>query len=360
MTKLSVNINKIATLRNARGGNVPDLLKVASDIQKFGGQGITIHPRPDERHIRYQDARDLKSIVYTEYNIEGNPEKKFIDLVLEIKPTQVTLVPDAVDAITSNAGWDTVKNEAYLTEIVQEFQRNGIRTSIFVDPVLEMIEGAKATGSVAHYVYQAKGFMGSYVPMFFFPVSSSTGYIPIYPQGAAGGGAGTNGTAATYGQTGGGGGGSTGGSGNFGTSWSGGSGGGAGPSAVAGALYGGLGGNAATTNFGGGAGNPGGTSGGGTGVSGGTGTGGFIMLVVKGSLTIGSTGIISANGVAGGTGTAGGGGGSGGGRVIILYTRSLTNNGSITVNGGAGGGTAPSTGSAGGSGTITLREVSVF
>ena len=221
-------------------------------------------------------------------------------------------------------------------------------------------KGANSIGSVAHYVYQAKGFMGSYVPMFFFPVSSSTGYIPIYPQGAAGGGAGTNGTAATYGQTGGGGGGSTGGSGNFGTSWSGGSGGGAGPSAVAGALYGGLGGNAVTTNFGGGAGNPGGTAGGGTGVSGGTGTGGFIMLVIKGSLTIGSTGIISANGVAGGTGTAGGGGGSGGGRVIILYTRSLTNNGSITVNGGAGGGTAPSTGSAGGSGTITLREVSVF
>lgn len=147
MTKLSVNINKIATLRNARGGNVPDLLKVATDIQRFGGQGITIHPRPDERHIRYQDARDLKSIVHTEYNIEGNPEKSFIDLVLEIKPTQVTLVPDAIDAITSNAGWDTIKHQVYLTEIVQEFQRNGIRTSIFVDPVLEMIEGAKKIGT---------------------------------------------------------------------------------------------------------------------------------------------------------------------------------------------------------------------
>ena len=147
MTKLSVNINKIATLRNARGGNVPDLLKVAADIQKFGAEGITIHPRPDERHIRYQDARDLKSIVYTEYNIEGNPEKTFIDLVLEIKPTQVTLVPDAVDAITSNAGWNTIKHAEYLTEIVQEFQRNGIRTSIFVDPVLEMIEGAKKIGT---------------------------------------------------------------------------------------------------------------------------------------------------------------------------------------------------------------------
>jgi pyridoxine 5-phosphate synthase len=147
MTKLSVNINKIATLRNARGGNVPDLLKVATDIQKFGAEGITIHPRPDERHIRYQDARDLKSIVYTEYNIEGNPERSFIDLVLEIKPTQVTLVPDAVDDITSNAGWNTVKHGGFLTEIVQEFQRNGIRTSIFVDPVLEMIEGAKKIGT---------------------------------------------------------------------------------------------------------------------------------------------------------------------------------------------------------------------
>jgi len=147
MTKLSVNINKIATLRNARGGNVPDLLQVAKDIQRFGGEGITIHPRPDERHIRYQDARDLKPIVYTEYNIEGNPEPKFIDLVLEVKPTQVTLVPDAVDAITSNAGWNTVKYQDYLKEIIQEFQRNGIRTSIFVDPVLEMIEGAKETGT---------------------------------------------------------------------------------------------------------------------------------------------------------------------------------------------------------------------
>ena len=143
MTKLSVNINKIATLRNARGGNVPDLLKVAKDIERFGAQGITIHPRPDERHIRYQDARDLKKIVTTEYNIEGNPEKSFMDLVLEVKPTQVTLVPDAVDAITSNAGWDTVKHAHYLTEIVQEFQQNGIRVSVFVDPVLKMIEGAQ-------------------------------------------------------------------------------------------------------------------------------------------------------------------------------------------------------------------------
>jgi pyridoxine 5-phosphate synthase len=146
--KLSVNINKIATLRNSRGGNVPDLLKVATNIQKFGAQGITIHPRPDERHIRYQDARDLKNIVYTEYNIEGNPlEKSFINLVLETKPTQVTLVPDANNNITSNAGWDTIKNHTFLKEIVQEFHRNNIRTSIFVDPVLSMIEGAKATGT---------------------------------------------------------------------------------------------------------------------------------------------------------------------------------------------------------------------
>lgn len=147
MTKLSVNINKIATLRNARGGNVPDLLKAAADIQRFGAQGITIHPRPDERHIRYQDARDLKSVVYTEFNIEGNPEPTFIDLVLEIKPDQVTLVPDAVDAITSNAGWDTKKHRSFLKEIILEFQRHNIRTSIFVDPVLEMIEGAKETGA---------------------------------------------------------------------------------------------------------------------------------------------------------------------------------------------------------------------
>ncbi|MFN8273920.1 MAG: pyridoxine 5'-phosphate synthase [Flavobacteriaceae bacterium] len=147
MTKLSVNINKIATLRNARGGNVPDLLKVATDIQNFGAHGITIHPRPDERHIRYQDARDLKSVVYTEFNIEGNPQHNFIDLVLECQPTQVTLVPDAIGAITSNAGWDTIKHQQYLREVIAEFKRNGIRTSIFVDPILAMIEGAKETGT---------------------------------------------------------------------------------------------------------------------------------------------------------------------------------------------------------------------
>jgi pyridoxine 5-phosphate synthase len=147
MTKLSVNVNKIATLRNARGGNVPDLLKVAADIERFGAQGITIHPRPDERHIRYQDARDLKNIVTTEYNIEGNPNPKFIDLVLEVKPTQVTLVPDAVDAITSNAGWDTVKNESFLKDVIGTFKKARIRTSIFVDPDSAMVKGAQNVGA---------------------------------------------------------------------------------------------------------------------------------------------------------------------------------------------------------------------
>ncbi len=147
MTKLSVNINKIATLRNSRGGNVPNLLQVAKDLQQFGAQGITIHPRPDERHIKYQDAYDLKNVVYTEYNIEGNPVKKFMNMVLEIKPTQVTLVPDADDALTSNAGWNTIKHKDFLKEIIQEFKNNGIRTSIFVDPTIEMIEGAKETGA---------------------------------------------------------------------------------------------------------------------------------------------------------------------------------------------------------------------
>ncbi len=147
MTKLSVNINKIATLRNARGGNVPDLLKAAADIQSFGAQGITIHPRPDQRHIRYQDALDLKSVVTTEFNIEGNPIQEFVDLVLRIKPEQVTLVPDAIDAITSNAGWDTKQHGNFLKEVVGEFKRNGIRTSIFMDPVVAMMESAAATGT---------------------------------------------------------------------------------------------------------------------------------------------------------------------------------------------------------------------
>ena len=147
MTKLSVNINKIATLRNARGGAMPNVVQMAKDIEGFGAQGITIHPRPDERHIRYQDAHDLKPVVTTEYNIEGNPIDKFLDLVLALKPTQATLVPDSVEAITSNAGWDTIKNEGFLKEVISELKRNNIRTSIFVDPTLQMIEGAAMTGA---------------------------------------------------------------------------------------------------------------------------------------------------------------------------------------------------------------------
>ncbi len=147
MTKLSVNINKIATLRNSRGGDVPNVVQFAKDVQRFGSQGVTIHPRPDERHIRYQDVYDLKPVVHTEYNIEGNPIQKFIDIVLEVKPTQVTLVPDAEDAITSNAGWDTIKHKEFLVDVIKEFKNNGIRTSIFVDPELKQIEGAKATGA---------------------------------------------------------------------------------------------------------------------------------------------------------------------------------------------------------------------
>ena len=147
-TKLSVNINKIATLRNARGGNVPDLLKFATDCERYGAEGITVHPRPDERHIRYQDVVKLKPLLTTEFNIEGNPkEKKFVDLVLKTKPAQVTLVPDALGQLTSNPGWDTVTNKDYLKSIIAEFKSAGIRTSIFVDANIKMIEGAKETGT---------------------------------------------------------------------------------------------------------------------------------------------------------------------------------------------------------------------
>jgi pyridoxine 5-phosphate synthase len=146
MTKLSVNINKIATLRNARGGNVPDVLKAAVDCERFGAQGITVHPRPDERHIRYADVRALKPILTTEFNIEGKPIDSFRDLVLEVHPAQVTLVPDAENALTSNAGWDTKRNLQYLKEICSIFKRDGIRVSIFVDPVIEMIQYAAETG----------------------------------------------------------------------------------------------------------------------------------------------------------------------------------------------------------------------
>jgi pyridoxine 5-phosphate synthase len=147
MTKLSVNINKIATLRNARGGDVPSVVKVAIDAQKFGAQGITIHPRPDERHITRKDVFDLKPIVTTEFNIEGNPTADFVNLVLKANPEQVTLVPDAPDAITSNAGWDTIGHKSFLSEVIAEFKAAGIRTSIFIDTDLKLIEGAKIVGA---------------------------------------------------------------------------------------------------------------------------------------------------------------------------------------------------------------------
>jgi pyridoxine 5-phosphate synthase len=148
MIRLSVNINKFATLRNSRGGNTPNVLKAAVDTQLFGADGVTVHPRPDERHIRYQDVRDIKKIITTEFNIEGNcREKKFIDLVLETLPDQVTLVPDAEGQLTSDHGWDTIKYKDYLVDIIQIFKKAGIRVSIFVDPVIEMVEGAAATGT---------------------------------------------------------------------------------------------------------------------------------------------------------------------------------------------------------------------
>jgi len=147
MTRLSVNINKIATIRNSRGGNMPNVLEAALNCEKFGAQGITVHPRPDERHIKYADVREIRPKVTTEFNIEGNPNPRFINLVLEVKPEQVTLVPDAHNAITSNHGWDTVKNNDFLIDVIKEFQRNNIRTSIFVDADLKMVEFAAKTGT---------------------------------------------------------------------------------------------------------------------------------------------------------------------------------------------------------------------
>ena len=155
MTRLSVNINKIATLRNARGGNLPDVAKAALDCERFGAEGITVHPRPDERHIRYSDVRTIRPLVRTEFNIEGNPIPSFIDLVNEVVPDQVTLVPDAHDAITSNAGWDTVKNKDFLTEVCREFKSRGIRTSIFIDPDPDMAEAAAACGADRVELYTA-------------------------------------------------------------------------------------------------------------------------------------------------------------------------------------------------------------
>ncbi|MBL6449733.1 pyridoxine 5'-phosphate synthase [Fulvivirga sp. 29W222] len=142
MTRLSVNINKFATLRNARGGNNPDVVKVALDCERFGAQGITVHPRPDERHIRYNDVIELAKVVTTEFNIEGYPDDRYMELVKKVKPAQATLVPDAPDVLTSNAGWDTIKNKSFLTEIISDLKKEGIRTSIFIDPVPKMIEGA--------------------------------------------------------------------------------------------------------------------------------------------------------------------------------------------------------------------------
>ena len=147
MTRLSVNINKIATVRNARGGRMPDVALAAVNCEKFGAEGITVHPRPDERHIRYADVREIKPLITTEFNIEGNPIGSFIDLVLEVKPDQVTLVPDAADAITSNAGWDTIANRSFLTEVCSEFKKEGIRTSIFIGARPEMAEGAATCGA---------------------------------------------------------------------------------------------------------------------------------------------------------------------------------------------------------------------
>lgn len=147
MTRLSVNINKIATLRNARGGNNPDVIKTALDCERFGAEGITVHPRPDERHIRYSDVIELKKVVTTEFNIEGYPDERYMKLVRETKPAQATLVPDGPDAITSNAGWDTFKHKTLLTDIVRELKSYGVRVSVFVDPVITMVEGAKAIGA---------------------------------------------------------------------------------------------------------------------------------------------------------------------------------------------------------------------
>ena len=173
MTRLSVNINKIATLRNARGGNNPDVFKVALDCERFGAQGITVHPRPDERHIRHSDVIELKKMVTTEFNIEGYPDERYMKLVLDVKPEQATLVPDKPDAITSNSGWDTHKNETLLKEVVNQLKKSGIRVSIFVDPETKMVEGAKKVGAdrielytepyATHFPVNKEGAIKSYI-----------------------------------------------------------------------------------------------------------------------------------------------------------------------------------------------------
>jgi pyridoxine 5-phosphate synthase len=171
--KLSVNINKIATIRNSRGANTPDLLKVAMDCERFGAQGITVHPRPDERHIRYKDVHDLKPLLSTEFNIEGNPkEERFMDLVMEIRPAQVTLVPDSTGQLTSDHGWDTIKNKEYLRETIAMFKKAGIRTSIFVDADVKMVEGAKETGTDRIELYTE-----SYAKN--FPVNKEKAILPF-------------------------------------------------------------------------------------------------------------------------------------------------------------------------------------
>jgi len=147
MTRLSVNINKIATLRNARGANNPDVIKTALDCERFGAEGITVHPRPDERHIRYADVIELKKVITTEFNIEGYPDERYMKLIRETKPAQATLVPDGPDAITSNAGWDTIKHKKFLTEVIAEIKSMGVRVSVFVDPSVKMVEGAKEIGA---------------------------------------------------------------------------------------------------------------------------------------------------------------------------------------------------------------------
>ncbi len=173
MINLSVNINKIATLRNARGGNLPDLLKTAVDCERFGAHGITVHPRPDERHVRYKDVYDLKPLITTEFNIEGYPSESFIKLVCNAKPTQVTLVPDPPDAITSNAGWDIIKNESFLKEVISEFKLHGIRVSVFIDTDLKNIRNASKTGTdrvelytesyAKHYLYDKQKAIADFI-----------------------------------------------------------------------------------------------------------------------------------------------------------------------------------------------------
>ena len=178
MTKLSVNINKVATIRNARGGNNPDIVKVAMDVQRFGADGVTVHPRPDERHIRYEDVRQVKKIITTEFNIEGNcREQKFVDLVLETLPDQVTLVPDVLGQITSDHGWDTIKNKSFLKEMIAVFKNAGIRVSIFVDPDVKMVEGAAETGTDRIELY-TEGYAREFAQTQFHSSSCSEFQIP--------------------------------------------------------------------------------------------------------------------------------------------------------------------------------------